>query len=177
MKWKIKMSSVTRNRLYTLSLSSMSFSVTDMNRHISSFLSKGDVVSFLKSSKDLRNDLYNIPYKHFIFDQNAGMSNIKGMMFHLDDIEILEIIGCDFIEQILLPMKNLKSLTLKKCTISDHTVLIKYFGSHGLHMLSTDNLLQSDCIRTLIQKIHPGSIIPVMSLNMDSFTYHFPNSS
>lgn len=96
--------------------------ITDLNIYISSFLQKTDVVSFLKSSIELRNDLYNIPFKSFVLTENFGMNEIKAMMCHLDVIEILEINNCEFVDQLLLPMKKLKYLTLIRCDVSDKRI-------------------------------------------------------
>lgn len=113
---------------------SMSFKVSDINSLISSFLHKEDIVSFLKSSRELRNDLHNIPFKNFIFSQQAGMVEIKALMHHLDVVEILEVNGCDFVTDILLPMKRLKTLILKNCKIPNPELLRNRVGP-DVHIL------------------------------------------
>lgn len=95
----------------------MSFSVSDVNVYISSFLTREDTSSFLKTSKNLRKDLCNTLYHNFIFSENAGIDTIKSMMKHLDIIEILELRNCSFTEYLLLPMKKLKKLILTKCNV------------------------------------------------------------
>ncbi|MDD4930596.1 MAG: hypothetical protein PHG66_00380 [Candidatus Colwellbacteria bacterium] len=114
----------------------MSFSVTDLNIYISSFLPREDVVSFLKSSRGLRKDLHNIPFRAFVFSEKSGMNEIKGMMSHLDVIEILEIRDCNFVEHLLLPMKRLKELKLVDCNYIDCSVLYNQFKT--LTKLSID---------------------------------------
>lgn len=93
--------------------------VTDLNVYISSFLGPVDIISFLKSSRELRNDLHNIPFKSFVLSSTYGMNEIKAMMNHLDVIESIEITDCNFIDYILLPMKKLKHITLTRCDLSD----------------------------------------------------------
>jgi len=115
------------------------FDITDINIHIASFLPREDVVSFLKSSRELRNDLHNIPFKSFTFSENAGMNEIKAMMSHLDVIESLQIIRCNFVEHLLLPMKMLKELTLIYCNNIDYTELFERFK--GIKHIATDGAL------------------------------------
>lgn len=102
----------------------MSFKISDINILISSFLPREDIVSLLKSSRELRSDLHNIPFKHFVFSQWAGINEIKAMLTHLDVIETLEINSCDFVTEILFPMKRLKIIILENCRISYTTTLV-----------------------------------------------------
>ena len=113
----------------------MSFQITELNILISSFLPRYDTVSFLKSSRDLRNDLHNIPFKSFILEKEAGMTEMKAMLSHMDVIETLEIRGCTFVEYLLLPMKRLRELKLVDCNSISHTELYNKFKT--LKRLST----------------------------------------
>lgn len=105
----------------------MSFVISVLNVLISSFLPREDVVSFIKSSRDLRKDLHNIPFQSFTLDERGGMNEIKGMMAHLDVIETLEIRGCNFVEHLLLPMKRLRELKLVDCNDIDPSELYSKF--------------------------------------------------
>lgn len=105
----------------------MQFHIQDINRYISSFLTKDDIISFVKTSKNLKYDLCDLPYKKFIFDSSAGMNEIKLLMTYSNDIEELHIIECDFADHILCDYKNLKTLRLIRCKY-DEKSLDKYEG-------------------------------------------------
>ena len=117
----------------------MIFNITDINRYISSFLSLDDTVSFLKSSRDLRNDLHDIPFTNFVFSEKSGMNEIKGMMNHLDTIETIEFKGCDFVDHLLLPIKNLKRLVLTNCKLVDIAVIYKCFKTTEVMCYTQDH--------------------------------------
>ena len=121
----------------------MSFIITDLNNLVSTYISRNDTVSLLKSSKNLRADLHTIPFKSFIFDEWAGMNEIRGMVMHLDTIETLEIRGCNFVEHLLLPMKRLKELILINCNKINHYETsnryktLEKFSNNGLIIIDT----------------------------------------
>ena len=92
---------------------------TDINREIASFLPKGDLVSLLQTNRELRNDLYDIPYKYFVFDWWANMRTIELFVRNAHIIEELTIVGYSFVQQLMVVLPNLRRLKISHCDISD----------------------------------------------------------
>ena len=123
-------------------MSLLSFSHLDTNLIIASYLSKNDVVSLIKTNKNLHTDLFYLPYKIFRFNWYSDTDTLKTFVIHAKGIEELIIDNYEFFQYIKVNLPRLKKITIKNCNLSNLKLLDLY--SQTITEIIIDNCIIND---------------------------------